>query len=1038
MCEYVVKSGWCLIDGECREGNEALPVSGGCARCKPTLSQSDWSVEKDGVSCDDGDVCTKNDACQGGHCVGEPVVCDDGLVCTKDWCDLATGACVHEREADWCLIEGKCYLVDTSPSGPDGTCRVCDPYNSPTAWAAVNEGKGCDDGDGCTNGERCVSGACVALGAPCDDGVECTQDVCHEGECSNPVMSGWCLIAGECFAGNAQAPGNPCLACKPVVLQTGWTPVNEGGACDDGLWCTVGDECDSGVCGGSPRECGAGECQESWCSEEKQECVVEWLEDGVLCDDGDLCTEHDQCESGRCAGIEKDCSDVGQGNVCVRGYCDPLDGDCKAEAVSEGEACDDGLWCTVGGKCVGGLCTGQARVCSDQCNDGMCDEENDVCVKTPANEGEACDDKDFCTTGERCSAGECGGGVATDCSSLSDVCNEGMCSKEKQKCLKKPKPDGTDCLSDPPPEHWVTAECQGGKCVATSCEWPYENCGVVEDCSINLLTNAKYCGDCETSCGAGSCVEGECTTALQCPEGLGDCDGNSANGCETRLRWDVDNCGECGNTCTVAHGGGICEGGQCKVLYCDPGWGDQNGQYEDGCEGCVAIVDGSVEVPDDGEDNDCTGGDAENAESRGYYVDGSFTFDAACPEPGQGTRGCPFREMLWALYTAQFEQDWSNPLLVKREIYIAKGEYVDSGIVADLSKPLMVLGGYERTASGPWVRDIEANKTILRSTSTVAVVAGPDVEGWAVLDGLVPTPQVNVRGKVVMKRISTSTAHPLTVVSDSGKAVLWMASCSLTGDNMVGGSVKGGQSWTLTNNTIQGNVEGWDSWTLTNNTIQGDVGGVPSWTLTNNTIQGNVSGWSGWTLTNNIIQGDVEGSYSWTLTNNTIFLPSNTLGPAIKMTGNGWRLVNNTIVRSPTTSPPCQAVREDNASADPTVVRNNAFVAFSGAGCSLYLDEGTTTITNVLALNMMSQLPSCGRGGNIALADLDAAKFESQDPASPAFLVPAADSPLVDAGLGLPLTCGDSTIEAPTTDILGQPVPCGTTLDIGAYEYCPP
>lgn len=1060
-CEHKIKAGYCLIDGVCVEAGEVKEGSHGCARCKPLKSQYGWSLEDEGTPCEDMDPCTEGDKCMGGVCVGKGKSCDDGLVCTKDYCD-PTGKCKNERLADWCIIGGKCYQADISPQGKDSQCLVCDPYKSPEQWMPKNEGLLCDDQNPCTEKSVCASGKCVAVGTECDDGIGCTEDICKDGECKHAVMAGKCLIGGVCYEGNAMKPDSQCLACKPLISQVSWTPVNEGKGCDDGFYCTIGDKCQSGECKGEPLVCDAGVCQDAWCSEEKHACVTVWEDDGVPCDDNDLCTIGDQCESGKCIGVAKDCSSVGEGNQCVKGVCDPKDGQCKAVPVGEGQDCDDGQWCTLNDKCKQGKCLGQARDCSDPCNTGTCDEDNDQCVKTPANEGNACNDNDFCTTGEKCKSGECMGGQLTDCSNLNDACNIGVCSKAKQACVKQPKADGTDCLSSPPPAHWLSAECQGGKCVATSCEWPYANCGVVTDCSINLKTDKNHCGDCAITC-EGSCVDGECSTAIECPPGFGDCDGNSGNGCESMLSSDKNNCGTCGNKCTVVHGGGACAAGNCKVLYCDPGWKDANGEYEDGCEACDPLVDGSFEIPDDGDDNDCKGGDSVNDESRGYYVDGSFVFNATCQDPGKGTRSCPFKDLLMALYTAQFEQDWTNPLLVKREIYIAKGEYIDSGVVADISKPLILVGGYQRTDNGPWTRDIVANKTILRSTGGIAVVAGPDIDGWAVLDGLTITPQVNTNGKLVMRRITSSDQHPLKL---AGNGILMMLESIVVGDvagkdgwvlignrfegnlsgshsftlikNTIYGEVKGNCCWNVISNDIQGNINGGQaSWKLTNNTIRGNVSGSFSWTLMNNTIQGNVSGSFSCTLINNSIQGKVSGSKSCTITNSTIRVPPGTSEPAIKMGDGDWSLVNNTIIwqGNPGTH---YAIREDSTNADPKVVRNNAFIGFGPDSQGVYyLNEGTTPLTKILQVNMMSDLPSCGRGGNIAIDNIEDAKFLSLDPNSPLFLVPAPDSPLINAGLSLPYTCEDVTIKNPGQDIAGNPRPCGAGFDIGAYEYCP-
>jgi len=52
-----------------------------------------------GLPCDDADLCTLNDACYLGACIGRPIDCNDGDVCTEDAC-LPGKGCVHTRKRD--------------------------------------------------------------------------------------------------------------------------------------------------------------------------------------------------------------------------------------------------------------------------------------------------------------------------------------------------------------------------------------------------------------------------------------------------------------------------------------------------------------------------------------------------------------------------------------------------------------------------------------------------------------------------------------------------------------------------------------------------------------------------------------------------------------------------------------------------------------------------------------------------------------------------------------------------------------------------
>ena len=107
--------------GVCTGGNPVVcTASDQChvaGTCDPKTGMCSNPVKKNGSPCDDGNLCTTKDTCQGGACTGQPVKCDDGNPCTTDSCNPATGQCV---------------------------------------FTALN----CDDGNPCTV-DSCKSGSCV-------------------------------------------------------------------------------------------------------------------------------------------------------------------------------------------------------------------------------------------------------------------------------------------------------------------------------------------------------------------------------------------------------------------------------------------------------------------------------------------------------------------------------------------------------------------------------------------------------------------------------------------------------------------------------------------------------------------------------------------------------------------------------------------------------------------------------------------------------------------------------------------------------------
>ncbi len=90
------------------------------------------------------------------------------------------------------------------------------------------------------------------------------------------------------------------------------------------------------------------------------------------------------------------------------------------------------------------------------------------------------------------------------------------------------------------------------------------NCG--NQC-LNLANDLNNCGACGNVCaapnGTPGCVAGACGIT-SCNPNYGNCDGNTANGCETSLL-TAANCGACGNVCAS----GFCPAGTCKA--CAPG-----------------------------------------------------------------------------------------------------------------------------------------------------------------------------------------------------------------------------------------------------------------------------------------------------------------------------------------------------------------------------------------------------------------------------------------------------------------------------------
>ncbi len=160
--------------------------------------------------CDDGLVCNGLETCVGGSCVpGPPVFCDDGVDCTDDRCTEASGGCE--------FIPGIC---------PDGT--MCDPATGCISRDCMTP-RDCDDGFACNGFEDCDDGTCVPGPPPfCDDGIPCTLDECSEaaGGCASRPVDARCRDDSFCNGAEICDPMIGCMPGRPVL-------------CDDGIDCTV-------------------------------------------------------------------------------------------------------------------------------------------------------------------------------------------------------------------------------------------------------------------------------------------------------------------------------------------------------------------------------------------------------------------------------------------------------------------------------------------------------------------------------------------------------------------------------------------------------------------------------------------------------------------------------------------------------------------------------------------------------------------------------------------------------------------------------
>ena len=526
------------LDGLCQgmsplNCNDGDPCTGDA--CHP---EEGCVHEFNSAPCDDDNMCTFADFCQGGECLpGEPFDCDDANLCTDDICNPLKG-CLHTNntqacdDQDPCTLQDKCSggsCVGTAPKDCDDDNLCTDDLCIPLAGCShENNGNLCDDGDKCSVGDSCVAGSCISGETlSCNDGNPCTEDLCdpglgcyHNSNLSDCNDFNPCTTDDQCSNGKCIGTGSiDCDDAKPCTKDIclpdgGCQHENIDIACTDGNPCTLNDWCKDGACQpGLEFDCNDGEpCTDDVCND--QGACVHTPNDGD-CDDGNPCTAGDHCAAGACKpDLMTDCEDD---NVCTTDSCHPVDGCIHALNTV---ACDDGDPCTAGDKCALGICGAGATVdCADanpctvdSCVDGKCSH---------APQDGACDDNNPCTENDICSAGLCVGTSLTVCED-DNVCTDDYCLP-LQGCQHDPIAgscsDEDACTLDD--------QCQAGACVGgaePNCD--DSNVCTTDSCDSNLgCIHAHDDGaDCDDSnactqtdkCNAGSCVG---SNPLGCDDG---------------------------------------------------------------------------------------------------------------------------------------------------------------------------------------------------------------------------------------------------------------------------------------------------------------------------------------------------------------------------------------------------------------------------------------------------------------------------------------------------------------------------------------
>ena len=318
---------FCTVDAcDAKTGNCAFDATGNVGK----------GCDADANVCTVGDACKADGSCQPGFTAAIGAPCTDGNACTVgDGCNglVAAPAC-------------KAGLPKGCDDGDSCTADACEPANGTCTHASLKIGSPCDDGKYCTTGEACDSNGKCAGGKPkvCGEG-GCVLGTCDEAKkaCVGQTLPDGTLCnadengctkydfcqAGQCVAGapvNCFVAGDACnnYSCQSTgadTYQCPSAPTAAGNACDDLLFCTVGDSCDGkGACKSGPaRDCSGKDaaCAAGICDENGDACVAKNKVDGTACNLGNPCTTGDSCKGGFCLAGASVCPATADFSVAV-------------------------------------------------------------------------------------------------------------------------------------------------------------------------------------------------------------------------------------------------------------------------------------------------------------------------------------------------------------------------------------------------------------------------------------------------------------------------------------------------------------------------------------------------------------------------------------------------------------------------------------------------------------------------------------------------------------------------------------------------
>ncbi len=634
-CDGLAANG-CEIDlqtdpthcGSCANACNLANAVEGCSAGSCTIASCDNGFDDcDGLVPNGCEVNLQTDPT---HCGACPTVCNLAnatQLCSGGTCQI--GACNAPFANCDGLTPNGCE-TNTDSSIPNcGACnQPCDVANGTPACAGGQcLVAGCSAGfancnnlvsDGCEINTNTSVANCGACGSVCNlpnASQACVGGSCAIGSCNGTFANCDNVTANGCEIDTATSLAN-CGACGDVCDLANAADACVGGSClisscnagfgnCDGLTpngCETNTNSSVGNCGTCGNACNLANASEV-CN--NGSCAIAVCDAGFAnCDNQtpNGCEVDTNTSIGNCGGCGNACNLANAANACTNSSC--AIASCNAGFANCDNQTPNG--CEVNTNTSVGNCGGCGNACNlanavnacsagscaiASCNAGFgnCDNQTANGCETNLNSsvgncgscGNACS---FANAGASCSNGSCAMGSCNGGFGNCDNQPANGCETNLNSSVGNCGGCGNACNLPN-----ASASCTNGSCGVASCNLPFSNCDgqPANGCETNLAADAQNCGGCGNVCNlpnaVPACAGGLCAVGA-CLPGWADCDGNPANGCEVNISNSVGNCGGCGTTCSVANGTAACVGGTCQVGSCNGGFSNCNNLPVDGCE----------------------------------------------------------------------------------------------------------------------------------------------------------------------------------------------------------------------------------------------------------------------------------------------------------------------------------------------------------------------------------------------------------------------------------------------------------------------